>query len=183
MMQKRPIKNPFPGLRPFETDEYRLFFEWANDESKGRLQLIHHAMFNTLEENIEAVQIAEKEGCELVLLVRPAGLFGRTDDACADIDREEHARIEQRRGDLHQRRLARAVRPEQPEDARGRPQRDASERADAARVGLLQVSYLKHGFPKGLRQIPRARTSSILMNGVSREAPRLDTGGGAGFRP
>ena len=36
-------------------DEYRQFFEIANDESKGRLKLIHHASFNTFEENIEAV--------------------------------------------------------------------------------------------------------------------------------
>ncbi len=39
MMQKRPIKNPFPGLRPFETDEYRLFFgrEGQSDELIARL--------------------------------------------------------------------------------------------------------------------------------------------------
>src|SRR5215213_400854 len=39
MMQARPIKNPFPGLRPFETDEYRLFFgrEGQSDELIERL--------------------------------------------------------------------------------------------------------------------------------------------------
>src|SRR5215213_9272316 len=39
MMQSRPIKNPFPGLRPFETDEYRLFFgrEGQSDELISRL--------------------------------------------------------------------------------------------------------------------------------------------------
>jgi len=39
MMQSRPIKNPFPGLRPFETDEYRLFFgrEGQSDELIERL--------------------------------------------------------------------------------------------------------------------------------------------------
>ena len=26
MIESKRIKNPFPGLRPFETDEYRLFF-------------------------------------------------------------------------------------------------------------------------------------------------------------
>ena len=36
------------------------FFEWSNDEAKGKLQLIHHAMFDTLEENIEAAHIAER---------------------------------------------------------------------------------------------------------------------------
>ena len=29
-------------------DEYCQFFEWANDESRGRLKLIHHASLNTL---------------------------------------------------------------------------------------------------------------------------------------
>ncbi len=39
MIQKRPIKNPFPGLRPFETEEYRLFFgrEGQSDELIARL--------------------------------------------------------------------------------------------------------------------------------------------------
>jgi len=38
-MGSRPIKNPFPGLRPFETDEYRLFFgrEGQADELISRL--------------------------------------------------------------------------------------------------------------------------------------------------
>ena len=26
MIEQKRFKNPFPGLRPFETDEYRLFF-------------------------------------------------------------------------------------------------------------------------------------------------------------
>ncbi|HJT30033.1 MAG TPA: tetratricopeptide repeat protein [Pyrinomonadaceae bacterium] len=39
MKQSRPMKNPFPGLRPFETDEYRLFFgrEGQADELISRL--------------------------------------------------------------------------------------------------------------------------------------------------
>jgi 4-hydroxy-tetrahydrodipicolinate synthase len=59
-------------------DEYRQFFEIANDESKGRLKLIHHASFNTLEENIEAARIAEKNGAELVLLSYPANFYAET---------------------------------------------------------------------------------------------------------
>ena len=41
MIQKRPITNPFPGLRPFETEEYRLFFgrEGQADELIARLSL------------------------------------------------------------------------------------------------------------------------------------------------
>ena len=38
--------------------EYRQFIQWAHDEAKGKLKLVHHAGFNTLEENIEAVQMA-----------------------------------------------------------------------------------------------------------------------------
>jgi 4-hydroxy-tetrahydrodipicolinate synthase len=59
-------------------DEYRQFFEWANDESRGKLKLIHHASFNTLEENIEAVHIAEANGAELVLLSYPANFYAET---------------------------------------------------------------------------------------------------------
>ena len=56
-------------------DEYRQFFEWANDESKGRLKLIHHASFNTLAENIAAAKLAEANGAELVLLSYPANFY------------------------------------------------------------------------------------------------------------
>ncbi|HEX6718813.1 MAG TPA: tetratricopeptide repeat protein [Pyrinomonadaceae bacterium] len=40
MISSKPIQNPFPGLRPFETDEYRLFFgrEGQSDELIARLQ-------------------------------------------------------------------------------------------------------------------------------------------------
>lgn len=40
MNQSKVIKNPFPGLRPFETDEYRLFFgrEGQSDAVLARLQ-------------------------------------------------------------------------------------------------------------------------------------------------
>jgi 4-hydroxy-tetrahydrodipicolinate synthase len=59
-------------------DEYGQFFEWANDESRGRLKLIHHASFNTLDENIKAAQIAEANGAELVLLSYPANFYAET---------------------------------------------------------------------------------------------------------
>lgn len=58
--------------------EYEQFVAWSNDESKGRLKLIHHASFNTLEENIEAAQIAERNGAELVLLSYPANFYAET---------------------------------------------------------------------------------------------------------
>src|SRR5688572_26965795 len=60
-------------------DEYRQFVRWSHEEANGKLVLIHHAMFNTLEENIEAVQIAEKEGCELVLLGYPHNFYATTE--------------------------------------------------------------------------------------------------------
>src|SRR5258707_2627786 len=59
-------------------DEYRQFFEWANDESRGRLKLIYHASWNTLEETIEAARIAEANGGELVLLSYPANFYPET---------------------------------------------------------------------------------------------------------
>jgi tetratricopeptide (TPR) repeat protein len=40
MIESKQIRNPFPGLRPFETNEYRLFFgrEGQSDELLSRLQ-------------------------------------------------------------------------------------------------------------------------------------------------
>jgi 4-hydroxy-tetrahydrodipicolinate synthase len=59
-------------------EEYGRFFAWANDESRGRLKLILHAAFNTLEENIAAAKIAEAHGSELVLLSYPANFYPDT---------------------------------------------------------------------------------------------------------
>lgn len=56
-------------------DEYRQFFEWANDESRGRLKLILHASFNTFEEMVESAKIAEANGGDLVLLSYPANFY------------------------------------------------------------------------------------------------------------
>jgi hypothetical protein len=43
MIESKKIKNPFPGLRPFETEEYRLFFgrEGQSDALISRLQRSH----------------------------------------------------------------------------------------------------------------------------------------------
>jgi 4-hydroxy-tetrahydrodipicolinate synthase len=59
-------------------DEYRQFFEWSNDEARGRLMLIHHASFDNLEENIRALRCAEQNGGELVLLSYPANMYAET---------------------------------------------------------------------------------------------------------
>lgn len=67
--------------------EYEQFFQWSQDEAKGRLKLIHHAMFNTLEENIEAAQIAERNGAELVLLCYPVNFYAETSQDIYDYTR------------------------------------------------------------------------------------------------
>jgi 4-hydroxy-tetrahydrodipicolinate synthase len=56
-------------------DEYRQFTEWAADEAKGRLRLVHHASFNTLEENIEAARLGAAAGADYVLLSYPANFY------------------------------------------------------------------------------------------------------------
>jgi 4-hydroxy-tetrahydrodipicolinate synthase len=59
-------------------EEYRQFCEWSVDEAKGRLLLIHHASFNTLEENIRAAELASVSGVKLALLSYPAGFYAET---------------------------------------------------------------------------------------------------------
>jgi len=59
-------------------DEYIQFVSWAADEAKGRLHLIHHASFNTLEENIRAVRASESAGADLVLLSYPSNFYPRS---------------------------------------------------------------------------------------------------------
>lgn len=56
-------------------EEYVRFTEWAADEAAGRLRLIHHASFNTLEENVHAAQAAEHAGADLVLLSYPPTFY------------------------------------------------------------------------------------------------------------
>lgn len=52
-------------------EEYGRFCEIMVDQAQGRMLTIHHAAFNTLEDNIEAVKVAEKAGAEFVLLCYP----------------------------------------------------------------------------------------------------------------
>ena len=70
------IEHGFMGfLAAAETaltlDEYVRFVEIAVDEAKGRALVIHHASFNTLDENIEATRRAASAGAELALLAYP----------------------------------------------------------------------------------------------------------------
>jgi len=68
-------------------DEYREFIRWSHDEAGGKLVLVHHALFNTLEENIEAVQMAEQEGCELALLGYPSNFYATSEQDIYDYTR------------------------------------------------------------------------------------------------
>lgn len=56
-------------------DEYIQFTEIAADEAAGRLNLIFHAAFNTLEENIAAARRAEAAGARLALLSYPPNFY------------------------------------------------------------------------------------------------------------
>jgi 4-hydroxy-tetrahydrodipicolinate synthase len=60
-------------------DEYRQFSEWAHDEAAGNLQLVHHASFNTLEENIEAARMTAPF-TDYVLLSYPANFYPASEE-------------------------------------------------------------------------------------------------------
>jgi 4-hydroxy-tetrahydrodipicolinate synthase len=77
---RREIELGFKGaLIVSETavtaDEYVQMVEWAADEAAGRLVLIFHASFNTLEENIEVAKRADDAGAEMVLLSYPPSFY------------------------------------------------------------------------------------------------------------
>jgi len=52
-------------------EQYGEFCQIMVDQAAGRLMVIHHAVFNTLEDNIEAVKRAEAAGADLILLGYP----------------------------------------------------------------------------------------------------------------
>jgi 4-hydroxy-tetrahydrodipicolinate synthase len=61
-------------------EQYGQFCEIMADQASGRLMVVHHAVFNTLEESIEAVKLAEHAGAELVLLGYPPYFYPRSYD-------------------------------------------------------------------------------------------------------
>ncbi len=65
-------------------DEYRQFTEWAADEADGRLHLVHHAAFNTLEENIEMAEVCRAAGADYVLLSYPANFYPTSEEQVFD---------------------------------------------------------------------------------------------------
>jgi 4-hydroxy-tetrahydrodipicolinate synthase len=52
-------------------EENAQFTAWARDTAGGRMGLFFHAAFGTLQENVEAVKLAEKAGADIVLLSYP----------------------------------------------------------------------------------------------------------------
>jgi len=61
-------------------EEYEQFVRIAVDQAAGRIFVVHHAVFNTLEDNIEAVKIAEAAGAALVLLGYPPYFYPQSLD-------------------------------------------------------------------------------------------------------
>lgn len=59
-------------------DEYEQFVRVAVDQAAGRVFIVHHAVFNTLEDNIEALKVAEAAGAELVLLGYPPYFYPKS---------------------------------------------------------------------------------------------------------
>jgi 4-hydroxy-tetrahydrodipicolinate synthase len=82
---RREIELGFSGaLLVSETaitpDEYVEFAEWSVDEAAGRLQLLHHASFNTLEENIDVARRVHDAGAVLALLSYPPTFLPQSTD-------------------------------------------------------------------------------------------------------
>ncbi|TSD56915.1 dihydrodipicolinate synthase family protein [Variovorax sp. KBS0712] len=63
---------------PLSFEEHDQFQQLMVDEAKGRLIVVHHAVFNTLEDNIAAVKRAEANGAELVLLGYPPHFYPKS---------------------------------------------------------------------------------------------------------
>lgn len=60
------------------------FTSWAKDTAGGQLGLFFHAGFGTLAENIEAVQLAEKAGADIVLLSYPTNFWPTSEQEIYD---------------------------------------------------------------------------------------------------
>ncbi len=59
------------GETALTVEEYLQMTRWAVSEAEGRLHFLHHACFNTLEENIAVANLAAEAGAELALLTYP----------------------------------------------------------------------------------------------------------------
>lgn len=59
-------------------EQYGQFLQIMADQAAGRAIIVHHAVFNTLEENLEALKMAEAGGAELVLLSYPPYFYPKS---------------------------------------------------------------------------------------------------------
>lgn len=60
--------------------EYEQLMRAAVEEANGRFHLFHHASFNTLADNIEAVRRSERAGATLVLLGYPPNFYPQSEE-------------------------------------------------------------------------------------------------------
>lgn len=67
--------------------QYAEFCRAMAEQAAGRMMVIHHAVFNTLDENLEAVKLAEEAGADLVLLGYPPFFHPRSLDEVYDYTR------------------------------------------------------------------------------------------------
>jgi 4-hydroxy-tetrahydrodipicolinate synthase len=65
-------------------EENAQFTAWAKDTTGDRLGLFFHAAFGTLEENIEAVKLAERAGADIVLMSYPANFWPTSEQEIYD---------------------------------------------------------------------------------------------------
>ncbi|MCG2592408.1 dihydrodipicolinate synthase family protein [Ramlibacter sp. XY19] len=68
-------------------EENAQFTAWARDTAGSKLGLFFHAAFGTLAENIEAAQLAEKAGADIVLLSYPPQFWPSTEQEIYDYTR------------------------------------------------------------------------------------------------
>jgi 4-hydroxy-tetrahydrodipicolinate synthase len=64
--------------------EYIDFTRMMKDEAGDKFVITHHASWNTLQQNIEAVQLAEKAGAEFVLMSYPPAFYPESEDDIFD---------------------------------------------------------------------------------------------------
>lgn len=64
--------------------EYIDFLQMMKDEAGDKLVVVHHASWNTLEQNIEAVKLAEAAGAEFVLLSYPPAFYPESENDIYD---------------------------------------------------------------------------------------------------
>lgn len=65
-------------------EENAQFTAWAKDTTGDKLGLFFHAGFGTLEENIEAVKLAEKAGADIALLSYPSNFWPTSEQEIYD---------------------------------------------------------------------------------------------------